>query len=156
MRPALLALLLAACTFQQPIDKDAPPPSAVLTGRLQRHMANCPSAIATADTQPIRTRRGIDLAITSNDPVAQRAIVAASDKQMRLRERRWFMLPHTGLHGGPGTVGHCPVIHANTYINYELISRGVLIHVIARNPEQVPALQEATLSRIEDLQVPST
>ncbi|HSN27535.1 MAG TPA: hypothetical protein VLT45_14680 [Kofleriaceae bacterium] len=156
MKPALLALLLAACTSPQPFDKDAPPPSAVLTGRLQRHMKNCPSAVATADTQPIRTRRGIDLAITSNDPVAQRAIVAAAETQTRLREHRWFMLPHTGLHGGPGTIGHCPVIHAQTYVNYEPIARGVLIHVIARDPNQVTTLQEATLSRIEDLQVPST
>ena len=156
MKPALLAFLLAACTTQQPIDKDAPPPSAMLSGHLQRHMANCPSAVPTAETQPIRTRRGIDLAITSNDPFAQRAIIAATDVQVRLRERRWFMLPHTGLHGGPGTVGHCPVIHANTWINYEPFARGVLIHVIARDPKQVQGLQQATLSRIEDLQVPST
>ena len=155
MKPALLALLLAACTSQQPIDKEAPAPSAVLTGRLQRHMKNCPSAIPTAETQPIRTQRGIDLAITANDPVAQRAITAATDLHVGRRDRRWFAVPHTGFHGGPGTVGHCPIIHANTYVSYEPISRGVLIHVVARNPAMVETLQQATLSRIEDLQTPS-
>ena len=153
---AILLMLLVACTSQDQPDQDAPPAAAVLSGRLQRHMANCPSAVPTAETQPIRTRRGIDLAITSRDPVAQRAIVAAADVQVRLRERRWFMLPHTGLHGGPGTVGHCPVIHANTWVNAEPIAGGVLIHVIARDPKAVQNLQSATLSRIEDLQVPAT
>lgn len=154
MRPVLL-LLLVACTSQPSTEPEAPP-SAALSGQLPRHMANCPSAVPTADTQPIRTRRGIDLAITSNDPFAQRAIVAAADVQLRLRNRRWFMLPHTGRHDGPGTIGHCPVIHANTWINVEPIARGVLIHVIARDPRAVQALQQATLARIEDLQVPAT
>lgn len=155
MKPVLV-LLLAACTSPDPIDKDATAPSATLSGQLQRHMANCPSAVPSAETQPIRTRRGIDLAITSPDPTAQRAIVAAADVQMHLRERRWFMLPHTGLHGGPGTIGHCPVIHANTWIEVDPIARGVLIHVIARDPNDVQGLQRATLLRVEDLQVPAT
>lgn len=154
MKPALL-LTIAACTSQAPTEQDEPP-SAALSGQLPRHMANCPSAVPTADTQPIRTRRGIDLAITSNDPAAQRAIVAAADVQLRFRNRRWFMLPHTGHHDGPGTVGHCPVIHANTWINVEPIARGVLIHVIARDARDVQALQQATVVRIEDLQVPAT
>jgi len=154
MKPVLL-LLLVACTSRAPTNQDEPP-SAALSGELPRHMANCPSAVPTAETQPIRTRRGIDLAITSNDPSAQRAIVAAADVQMRFRSRRWFMLPHTGRHDGPGSVGHCPVIHANTWINVEPIARGVLIHVIARDPNAVQTLQRATLARIEDLQVPAT
>jgi hypothetical protein len=152
----VLVAALVACSSQNPTDPDAPPPSAALDGQTPRHMANCPSAVPTAQTQPVRTRRGIDLAITSNDPFAQRAIVAAADVQVRLRRRHWFMLPHTGRHDGPGTFGHCPVIHANTWMSYEPITGGVLIHVIARDAATVQALQRATLSRIEDLQVPAT
>ena len=59
--------------------------------------------------------------------------------------------PHTGTHAGPGSIGHCPIIHASTTVIYGEIPEGVVMHVIAHNPKDVTKLQVATRARVHAL-----
>ena len=55
---------------------------------------------------------------------------------------------HTSMHTGPGNLGFCPIIHADTRVSYEPIADGVRVHVTARSSRTVTKLQRATEARI--------
>lgn len=99
----LVTALLAACS-----PKPAPRQSSSMIGALERGMANCPSAVVGAETRLQMTRGGVDVIVTAKDARAQAEIVRLAD----LHAGPPGDGPqHTGQHGGPGTIGRCPVIH---------------------------------------------
>jgi len=102
-----------------------------------------------------RTPSGIDLSITSDDVDARARIVALAQLQSTQRDPLRLLPPHTSLHSGPGTVGRCPVIHADTAVTYEKIPEGVKIHITANRATDVAQLQKATESRVRALAPPS-
>ncbi len=120
------------------------------------HMRNCPSAVRSAKTTATRTPDGIDLTITSDDPSARADIVTLAQLQRDQRAPIWFVPAHSGMHGGPGSLGRCPVIHADTTVTYQPLANGVLIHVAARSRGRVAALQQATEARVRALSPPSS
>jgi hypothetical protein len=153
----LLTLIVIAGGPARSDAKRAPPkPSASLAGTTPKHMQNCPSAVASARTTASPTVRGIDLTITSSDPDAQRRIETLAQLHASQREPIWLMPEHTAMHGGPGTIGHCPIIHANTTVTAEPIAGGVRVHVVANAREDVPLLQRATEARVRALAVPTS
>ena len=160
MKSASIALLLfaaAACKS----DRDTQPrshadPRADLTGKTPLHMRNCPSAVPTAKTVATPTSTGIDVAITSEDPLARTKIFALAAIQADEGGTDLFAREHSGRHGGPGTIGHCPIIHANTQVTYEPNPDGVTLHVMARAPGDVARLQQATEARVAALIPPSS
>ncbi|HTR49518.1 MAG TPA: hypothetical protein VMJ10_02360 [Kofleriaceae bacterium] len=95
-----------------------------------------------------RASDGVDLVITSPDPDAQREIFARAFVQSWQGDPLAHVAPHTGEHGGPGSIGYCPIIHADTTVTYAAIPGGVRVHVAARHPLDVPALQQATEARV--------
>lgn len=129
-------------------------PEALLTGQRPQHMRNCPSAVPTATTVGTPAPDGVNLTITSSDPDARRRIVKLAELHSNLRETIPFMPEHSGLHGGPGTIGYCPIIHAGTIVTYKQIPEGVKIHVATRRPGEVWLLQRATKMRINALAMP--
>jgi hypothetical protein len=135
--------------------REHPRPTAAMTGATPLRMRNCPSAVASAKTIATRTVSGIDLTITSTDAAARARIVALAQLQSSQRDPVRLLPPHTSMHTGPGTVGRCPVIHADTGVSYELAPDGVTIHVAANRPTDVAQLQTATESRVRAL-APST
>jgi hypothetical protein len=86
----------------------------------------------TSRRRPVRRSRRAELQSTQHGPY-------------------WFVPAHTGMHGGPGSIGHCPVIHANTDITYDPMGNGVRLHILARDKVQIPALQQAVRARTQAL-----
>jgi len=154
MRTALFLLVLVACSSRDDTDKHVRyRPRAMLTGTRPQRMRLCPSAVPSAVTTTTETVSGVDVVITSPDPAQRAKIASLSRLQATLGNPRWFMPPHTGMHGGPGAEGFCPIIHANTTVTWEPLAEGVRIHVTARGTEQVTALQRATEARVRALKM---
>jgi len=152
MKAAVALFLIAACSpGDKPAPPGTPPPSATLTGKTPLKMRNCPSAVAGTTTRATPTSKGIDLEITSDNPAAVREIVSRAELQTTLHGPYWFVPQHSGMHGGPGDIGHCPVIHANTDITYNQMGNGVRLHILARDKAQIPALQQAVTARTQAL-----
>lgn len=154
MRSALLMLVLVACsTREDTASRVRHRPRAMLTGTRPQRMRSCPSAVPSATTTATETVSGVDLVITSPDPDARAKIAALARQHATLGNPRWFFPRHSGMHGGSGEQGFCPVIHANTTVTWEPIGEGVRIHVMARGTEQVTALQRATEARVRALKM---
>lgn len=154
---ARLALLLifAACSSDTSAE-NTPKPASTLTGKRPEHMRNCPSAVASASTRASPTQDGVDIIVTSSQPRAREEILARAQRQAALRDPFPFVGEHTGHHGGPGNVGFCPVIQVGTTVNVEPVADGVRIHVAARDPGDVAALQRATQARVRTIERPAS
>jgi hypothetical protein len=155
MRSALLLLVLVACSNENERSRMRAEdrPRAMLTGARRLRMRNCPSAVPSATTTSMETAGGIDLVITAQDPKARTQIAELARQQTSLGKPRWFFPRHSGLHGGPGGQGFCPVIHANTTVTWEPTGDGVRIHITANDSEQITALQRATEARVRALRM---
>jgi len=157
MRAAYLASIVFALASCNTDSSDQPAPSGhAATGTMRLHMRNCPSAVPSANTVATPTRDGVDVTVTARDAEARAEIVARARVQAALGDRMTAFPEHSGMRGGPGTVGHCPIIHASTTVRYEPIPRGVTIHIVARDPNQVAELQAATVKRVRALAMPSS
>jgi hypothetical protein len=110
-----------------------------MTGEMPRSMRNCPSAVPGANTIATPTSTGVTLTITASGPEAQRQIHALAGLHATLQAPIWGMPDHTGMHTGPGTVGHCPIIHAGTTITYEETPNGALHRGAFAERGQAPA-----------------
>src|SRR5262245_36886904 len=115
MRSACVLLLLLFACQNEARDEARRQPSPVgpmLSGKTPKHMRNCPSAVAGAKTVAKPTADGVDITITADDPAARQRIVDLARWHAVMTEPVWGMPPHTGMRGGPGTIGFCPIIHA--------------------------------------------
>jgi len=119
-------------------------------------MRNCPSALAGATTRVIDTEDGVDLEITATDPVVLRQIIELAIVHEHLGHPNGAEAAHTGMHGGSGSVGYCPVIHVGTTVTYRRRSDGAVIHVHALEPEAVSKMQKAITERVNMLATRST
>lgn len=111
-------------------------------------MRNCPAAVAGATTQATNTAFGVDLTITANDPATQRRIIELSAMHEGMGDPDGSTTRHTGLHGGPGGLGRCPVIHDATTVTFTRIRRGAVIHLRALMPSDVPRVQAVVAERL--------
>jgi len=127
-----------------------------LSGTMRLRMRNCPSAVPSAKTVMTPAPDGVELTITSPDPNAQRKIVALAQLHATWGEPIWGMPAHTGMHGGPSTIGHCPIVHAKTSVTQQEIPQGVKIHVRSEIPGMAGRLQEITELRVNALVPPSS
>jgi len=148
-------VIAAACSSDRTDDQPAPTPTSTLAGKMPQHMRNCPSAVISAQTRSAPTKDGVDVFVTSNRMGAREEIVARAQRQAALAGPFPLVGEHTGHHGGPGDLGFCPILHANTNVSVEPITNGVRIHVAARTPSQVLALQRATDARVRALARPA-
>jgi hypothetical protein len=151
----VVVVLVAACSSDRPSD-EPPRPTSTLTGKTPKHMASCPSAVISAETRASPTPDGVDVDITSNRMGAREEIVQRAQRQAVFRAPFPFVGEHTGHHGGPGDIGFCPIIHAGTTVTVRQIPNGVRIHVAARRPADVTALQRATEARARTLARPAS
>ncbi len=146
----------ACSTKHEPNARARPRAQALLTGAIPEHMRNCPSAVEGATTTAALTPDGVELTITAKDPDARREIAARAALHGQMLDPVWLVSPHSRAHGGPGSIGRCPIIHANTLVTYEPTSEGVLVHVISRTKGDVGRLQRATQARIRGMTLPSS
>jgi hypothetical protein len=120
-------------------------------GALEHAMTNCPTAVKGAITRAVNTASGVDLTIIADDPVSQRRIVELADLHERIGDPDGSAPRHTGLHGGPGGLGHCPVIHDATTVTFTRLRRGVVLHVRALLPSDVARVQGIVNDRVAAL-----
>jgi hypothetical protein len=146
MRYLLLSFVLAACG-STPSHPAPPPPQ----GQLEHDMRNCPSALAGAATRVTNTADGVDLEITATEPDIQRQIIDLASLHERMGPPRDSGIEHTGKHGGPGSIGHCPIVHAGTTVTFERLAGGAVIHVVAMAPSDVLHVQTTVADRVARL-----
>lgn len=149
MKRVLACSLIAACASRA-APPPAPPQPWQMTGGLEHGMMNCPSAVEGARTRLARTPGGIDVIVTSADADARVEIRALADYHARL-DRFTGWPQHSGRHGGPGTFGHCPIIHDRTRITVSPLPDGVVLHVVALAPDHVASVQDQTAQRLAAL-----
>lgn len=114
-------------------------------------MANCPTAVKGAVTRAVNTEFGVDITITADDPVSQRRIIGLAARHEQLGDPDGAIPRHTGRHGGPGGIGRCPVIHDSTTVTFTQLRRGVVIHLRALLPSDVPRVQAVVADRLATL-----
>lgn len=143
-----LGIVFALTLFAACKPTAAPPAPSGPAGHMEHQMGNCPAAVDGAVTAMTRIAGGVSLDITAQDLGAAREIVArarhADDGPPDPAAR-----PHTGEHGGPGDVGHCPIVHRGTSVTITEIGGGVRIVVLADDPTQVDALVAETRARLQ-------
>jgi hypothetical protein len=112
-----------------------------MTGLRPHQAANCPSSLPRATTRLANTPRGVDVTVTSTDPVTAHRIVELAQGHVRGRTAE-VPRPHDQHHGGPGWVGYCPVMVTDqTRVSITPRPDGATLHVEARSPERVAELQ---------------
>ena len=146
MRMILLSFVLAACA-STPSHPAASPPH----GQLEHDMRNCPSSLAGTTTHVTNTPAGVDLEITAGDPAVQQQIVDLAILHEQMGQPNPGEVQHTGKHGGPGSIGHCPVVHNGTTVTFARIAGGAVIHVAAMAPDDVARVQAAVADRVARL-----
>ncbi len=155
MRTLLLSLLLAgsAPAPSHPAPSYPSSPQGLLKpqGPLKRGMRNCPSALVGATTRVIHTKDGATLKITATDPVVQRQIIQLAIVHTHLGRPNPAEPAHSGMHGAPGNIGYCPIIHIGTRVTARRRSDGAVIHMHALHREDVPHLQLAIADRMAQL-----
>jgi hypothetical protein len=149
MRSVIATVAVVACGSRTP--SPAPIQPWQMTGGLEHAMMNCPSAVAGAATRFELTPTGIDLIVTAADRSARDEIIELAAYHARLGGGPTEWPEHSGHHGGPGTVGHCPVIHDRTMIALSPRPDGVTLHVTTTLPGHVKDVQDATVNRLERL-----
>jgi hypothetical protein len=145
----LLLVPAAACK-----QDESPPPrpsGPEMSGPQSRRMANCPSAVRGAVTLTTPTPDGIDVTVTSPDLTAARQIAELAQFHAR-NPRPLLPFPHTGLGGGRGHAGYCPIARGDdVIITASVIPGGATIHLRARLPWRVHDLRESVVTRAERL-----
>jgi len=140
---ALASVLLLACgprTVKPPLEGPA--------GRQEKAMSHCPSAVPGAVTNMREVGDGLVLDVTADDPAAAEEIATRAQVHATMGAPITTEMAHTGRHGGPGDVGHCPVIHLGTTVTVEEILGGARITVIATDPATAPELRKLTRERL--------
>jgi len=122
-----------------------------MTGPRPHQAANCPSSLPRATTRLANTPRGVDVTVTSSDPVTAHRIVELAQLHVRGRTAE-VPRPHDQHHGGPGWVGYCPVmVNDQTQISMTPRPDGATLHVEARSPERVAEIQMLIKARAVQL-----
>jgi hypothetical protein len=156
----LTLLATAACRdrIQPPPPMQPPLVEANRTGQKQRQLAHCPSAVTGASTRMATTTGGVDLLVTATTPAATAEITARARAAEHLQRLGAPLGPtkHDGQHGGPGTIGYCPLVRAGTVFTVDAVPDGVLIHVQPLEQKDLEALRTTVRERVEALVVPSS
>lgn len=147
---AAVVLLVVGCASktEPPPPAKAPPLTSALDGKRAHGMLNCPSGVEGSTTKMQMAATDVVLTITAPEVNAQHKIATLAHAHERTGN------PHGGLinngeHGGPGSSGFCPIIHADTVISVEDVSGGVIVHVRPTDPAQLQALGTAIAARID-------
>jgi hypothetical protein len=114
-------------------------------------MANCPSALRTAVTRVADLSDGVSVTVTVTDPDAYDRLLALAEVHARIGDPAGESLEHSGMHGGPGIIGHCPIIHAATRVIYERIPGGVRFAIRALPGRDLADLRRETRARAASL-----
>jgi len=147
---AAVVLCVVGCSSatEPPPAAKAPPLTSALDGKRVHGMLNCPSGVESSTTKMQMTAADVVLTITAPEINAQHKIVTLAHAHERSGNPRGGLI-NNGEHGGPGSSGFCPIVHADTVIRVEEISGGAIVHVRPTDPAQLQALGSAIAARID-------
>jgi TusA-related sulfurtransferase len=123
-----------------------------MTGKKERQMAHCPSAVPDAKTTVEDTKSGVILTVTAEDPSASERIRVRAHDQERIG-----LLPgrgaleHTGGGTGSGKYGFCPGMIEGTRVAVDDLPDGARLTVRAASEPEVRSLQKLTRERLRQL-----
>jgi hypothetical protein len=145
---SLLAVAAACGGARAPA---ASPPPAPRSGQMEHGMENCPSAVPGARTIVRDVAGGVTLDITAPSPDGEAWIREVATVHARMGAPTGEHVEHTGEHGGPGTTGHCPIVHVGTQVTVVPLDGGVRVTVLAVGATSVDALRGETRARAVEL-----
>ncbi len=112
-------------------------------------MSNCPSSVRSAITEISDIPDGVAVTIVLWDRRDLDDLMKLSRLQAQQGEPSGEH--HTGLHGGSGGTGHCPIIHVGTTVELQPVTDGVRFEVHALPGNDVAELRRDTRHRAEKL-----
>lgn len=115
-------------------------------------MAHCPDAVTGARTVVGDVPGGVQLTITSADPVAVADIRARTQALLDAQKNQNPGIRHTGNGEGGGLLGRCPVVLKETTVSAAPLDNGSKVTVLAKNADEVDWLRRETRDRWEDLE----
>lgn len=124
-----------------------------MTGNQERRMAHCPSTVPGAATRVTDRKDGVQVDVTSPNPMVQREIRKRAQFQANVsRQEQRGAIEHTGEGTGSAKFGYCPGMLQNTRIDVQELPNGARMTVHAASPIGVYTLQKETHSRLDRLQ----
>jgi hypothetical protein len=128
------------------------PTDANLSGKKERAMQLCPSAVPGAHTEARNVPQGVELVIKGNDESTRAEIRRRAQKQEEISQlAQRGSVEHTGLGTGSGQFGHCPGMLEDTDVKTTETPDGVKILVHARTDATATTLQKTTRERLREL-----
>jgi hypothetical protein len=123
-----------------------------MTGKKERGMVNCPSAVAGAKTSVFDRKDGVEVRVSALAPAARAEIHRRAEVQARLGlQTERGALEHTGTGTGSGKYGFCPGIMEDTRVEVDETADGARLIVRAKDPTAVKRLQKLTHQRANAL-----
>jgi TusA-related sulfurtransferase len=123
-----------------------------MTGKKERAMLNCPSAVSHAKTTVQNIKDGVIVTIVSSDPDARHEIQrrARRQQQVAMQSARGS-IEHTGAGTGTGKFGYCPGMIQGTRVAVDDVPGGARLTVRAPSEPQAQSLQQMTRERLRAL-----
>ena len=123
-----------------------------MSGKKERQMAQCPSAVPDAKTTVQDTKSGVIVTVTSREAQARDEI----RRRARVQERVGLQpargaIEHTGSGTGSGKFGYCPGMIQGTRVAVDDVPDGARLTVRAASASQVRSLQRMTHARLREL-----
>ncbi len=112
---------------------------------------NCPSVLPSAITEISDIPGGVAVTVILWDPREQDQLLTLARLQERIGEPTSNFTGHSGLHGGAGNLGHCPIIHNRTTVRFTAVTDGVRFDVLALPGSDVAVLRQNTRHRAAKL-----
>lgn len=110
-------------------------------------MANCPSAVPDTVTNVVDAPDGVFISVTAAADSARERIYSLARVHAYINGPDGAAPEHSGLHGGPADIGHCPIIHVATAVSFKNIPGGVQFYVRALDKRDVTQLRVDTRAR---------
>src|SRR5215472_259084 len=161
---AAVALLCVACPKKNPgattdnapsaSQAVAPAPSASIAP--MGKMAHCPSTVDTAKTEVNDVEGGIELAVTSQNPLSVAEIRLRSKFLGDASKATATTVHHNGHGEGGGVYGRCPVVMRNTTVLATDVEAGTKITVKPETPAELDWLRRETRERLSELELPGS
>lgn len=152
MKPLVLAFATGSLLLA-PTLASAKQTNPDMTGKQERQMANCPSAVPRATTSIANRESGVVLTVTSNDAAAIKEIQRRAQRQAHIAAQpARGALEHTGAGTGSGQFGFCPGMQEGSRVKVADLANGARIEVRAEPGTEVDHLRTSTRARLRRLE----
>ena len=142
---ALVSAFAGVASAKNPTAED-------MTGKKERQMAHCPSAVPDAKTTIEDTKSGVVVTVTAADAAARDEVRKRAHVQENIGlQTERGAIEHTGGGTGSGKYGFCPGMIEGTRLTVDEVPDGARLTVRATSQPQVRSLQKMTRERLRQL-----